>query len=648
MNEKHILLADSDAFAAEELRSALGAGWVVKSLDTGAAVLSELKANAYQALMVSLRVSDMTPAHLLNRVRSKYPQVVRFVIATERDRQRVIKEALGAHQFLVRPFEPENLRATIEGALASDHWMHNETLRKLVTRMRMLPSIPAMYFEIVSALRSATTTTEDVGALISQDMEITTKLLQMINSAYFGLPRTVTSPAEAVGLLGFETAKSMVMAVKLLTQYDRIKTGDFSIDALWLHSTAVAHGARKLVMAHTGDRGLADEAFAAGLLHDVGKAVLAGNFGEQYAGAESLARKQHLELFQVEREIFGANHGEVGAYLLSLWGLPRNTLEAAALHHEPARSTSQTFTVLTAVHVADALYHFQQAEPAEGHARGLDKSYLEQIGVLKYLPAWCEELLGPELAAAYIKLDEPQDPEESPQADAGTPVSTVNAAEIPAEVSAQILESTDLTDKIEVAADEDGQIAAEAKTEPDAEVAPYGQPSQSSSHRRALPRNRSLVAGSVSAVLLVIVIFALVVNTPGPAPVNVQAHTAQPAIATSAKPSVSDETASKPDREEVGAQVETEPEWVPELGNSGYGPTNASAVPVQQSSTAPKEEYPKLKLQGIFFSTQRPSAMINGTLMRKGELVEGARVVDIKRDSVTFEFRGVRRTLTLE
>ncbi|HTL17563.1 MAG TPA: response regulator, partial [Patescibacteria group bacterium] len=355
MSEKHILLADPDANTTEEFRQALGQEWTLQTVAKGAAALQELKTSAYDGLVVSLHLGDMTPAQLLNRVRNKYPKIVRFIVATEQDRKRVVKEVLGAHQFIIRPFDSQALKTTIKNALGSERWIENEQLQKLISRMRTLPAMPALYLEIVAALRSPNTTIDEVGSLIAQDMAITTKLLQVINSAYFGLPRTVTSPSEAISLLGFETAKSMVLGVKLLNQYDRIKTGEFSIDGLWQHCTDVAHNARRLVLLQTGDRTLAEEAFAAGLLHDVGKAVLAGNFGEQYAGAESLARKQELAVCEVEKEIFGATHGEVGAYLLSLWGLPNGVLEATALHHEPGRSADQSFTILTAVHVANAL-----------------------------------------------------------------------------------------------------------------------------------------------------------------------------------------------------------------------------------------------------------------------------------------------------
>ena len=219
------------------------------------------------------------------------------------------------------------------------------------------------------------------------------------------------------------------MSIKLLNQYDRTKTGEFSIERLWQHNTAVAHSARRLALLQTGNRALAEEAFAAGLMHDVGKAVLAGNFSEQYQGAQSLARKRQIPTWEVEKEIFGASHGEVGAYLLGLWGLPLNILEAAALHHQPARTASKVFTGLTAVHVANVLEHEAAASQFEGEvAPKIDMEYLADIGMMERLRPWCEEILGPGATEVYLAPSESKPTASVPQhqlASAPPPPSTV-------------------------------------------------------------------------------------------------------------------------------------------------------------------------------------------------------------------------------
>ena len=126
---------------------------------------------------------------------------------------------------------------------------------------------------------------------------------------------------------------------------------------------------------------LADTAFTAGLLHDIGKLLLAGNIPDTYDKIIEQAQRRKAPLPQVELEVLGCTHAEVGACLLGLWGLPLPILEAIAWHHTPAQSEDQDFTLLTAVHVADALDHEKKAAPGECPAGFINNCYLEKIGL---------------------------------------------------------------------------------------------------------------------------------------------------------------------------------------------------------------------------------------------------------------------------
>ena len=155
-------------------------------------------------------------------------------------------EVQGSHLILTKPCDNATLKSAIERALAIDVWLANDSLRELVARLRTFPIVPSLYLEVISALKSPHVTTAEVGAIIAKDMAMMTKLLQVTNSACFGLPRKISDPVEAVGILGFETVKSMVMTLKLLSQYDKVKPVYFSIDRLWRHSTEVARISRRL------------------------------------------------------------------------------------------------------------------------------------------------------------------------------------------------------------------------------------------------------------------------------------------------------------------------------------------------------------------------------------------------------------------
>ncbi|HEX4119365.1 MAG TPA: HDOD domain-containing protein [Verrucomicrobiae bacterium] len=392
MPGKRILFADADKEAFEEFCKVMGSQWQVTSVTSGMAALGEMQNQSCDVIVACIDLPELDGAELLNHVRVAHPETIRFVTAPADMKERVISHMVGGHQFLAKPFDKATLKNTIERSVSADHLIINANMRELVGRIRTFPTIPSLYLEVISALNNPDATTEDVGAIVAKDMAMTTKMLQVLNSAYFSLPRTITDPGEAVGILGFETVKSLIMSVKLMSQYDKIKPVYFSIDNIWRHSTRVAKIAREFCLIEMGDPVLAASSYTAGLMHDLGKVILAANFDQQYSGAHALARKQGLPLWEVEKDIFGANHGEIGAYLFGLWGMPANIIEAAALHHHPARAAEKTFGPLTAVHIANALEYEDNPGNDTLVIPVLDTHYLAQLDLVDRIDTWREAL----------------------------------------------------------------------------------------------------------------------------------------------------------------------------------------------------------------------------------------------------------------
>ena len=271
--------------------------------------------------------------------------------------------------------------------------LKNERLQQLVGQMEHLPSVPSLYSEIVDRMHDPETTLEDIGAIIAKDIGMTAKILKLVNSAFFGLRRQVASPAEAVAYLGLDTIKSLVLSMHAFSQFEPDQTNAFSIARLWDHSMQTAAAAKRLVQVELNDRKMMDEAFVSGLLHDAGKTALAFNFPDQYGKILEQTRTSSADLLRAELETFGANHADVGGYLLGLWGLPTPVVEAIALHHQPALTSANTFTPLTAVHVANAILN---ASPAGTPV--VDAVYLERLKLADRLNGWRETLLNPATA----------------------------------------------------------------------------------------------------------------------------------------------------------------------------------------------------------------------------------------------------------
>jgi len=618
MDEKRILIADADPSAVEAFCQALGDQWTIASVKSGSEALAEMKERAYLVLVADLNLPELKDSELLNKIRSKYPKTVRIIAAEEADRERVVKRALGAHQFLQKPFEAATIKDAIERALVLDQYINSDRLRELVSRVRTLPTIPSVYLELTAALRSGNTTTTEVGGIIAQDMAMMTKLLQVVNSAYFGLPQRITDPAEAVAILGFETIKSMVMAVKLLGFYDKIKPGTFSIEALWRHSTAVAQTAKAIAFEHTDDRDLAEAAFTGGLLHDLGKVVLAANFDEQYSGAQTLARKQQMPACVIEAEIFGASHGAIGAYLLGLWGMPIELLEVAALHHAPSGAGNRNFSPLTAVHIANVLEQEKALDQDESARARLDEGYLSEVGVLNRLSAWRQEFGRPE-------LDPPADKPAAPakEANEGSGIST--------DLRSVVMETTP---------EEPAFTPVPPRASPEPKLSPR--------------RRRPALAMSAAAILLLTgLLWGRFGTGLTETPPTVHAKPATPQTVPDLPANGATTPALNHDVRPGDPMPPTpqEPSKAPELVAATPVPEPTPHAELVQPAVEPAQPappaFPELKLQGIFLTAKNPSAIINGKTLHANETIKGARVLEIGPSNVTIEFQGERKTFNL-
>ena len=269
----------------------------------------------------------------------------------------------------------------------------HDKLCELTAGIRNLPSLPEIYLEIADALQSPVASAQRIAEIASKDPALSAKLLQLSNSAYFGFSRKVFSVDEAVQLLGVNVIQSLAMAVPIFSSYNRRKCPNFPVDQIWDHSAQTGAIGRRIFHHHLGDSHLAEQAFCAGILHDIGKIILADGLPEEYAAVLQESRETNRPLFEVERKYFYATHAEVGAYLLALWGLPVPLVEAVACHHHPRRCGTRELCLAGVVHIANALQHSQAIHP-EIVASQVDTDYLKHVQLESQYELWRAELLG--------------------------------------------------------------------------------------------------------------------------------------------------------------------------------------------------------------------------------------------------------------
>lgn len=391
----HILFVDDEALVLQGLQRMLRPmrhEWDMEFVTSGAAALERLGLAAFDVVVADMRMPGMNGAELLNEVMKRHPQTVRLILSGHADEELIMKCVGITHQYLSKPCDPEALKAAVNRAFSVGVSLNNPRLKELVCNVDRLPSVPALYMEMVAQLQNPDVDLSDVAATIAKDIAMTAKILKLVNSAYFGLRREVTSSDEAVAYLGVNTLKTLVLGIHVFSQFEGKKDGGFSLDRLWAHSLQVAVLAKQISQTENPSLALAEEAFVAGMLHDAGQLVLTANLGPQYEAVIQKARAEQTPLEVAEAAVLGTDHAEIGGYLLGLWGLPVPVVEAIALHHTPRRQRVPTFNALTAVHVAEAL-----CEPAAGPETAppsaqADPEYLAALGLADRLATWKQAL----------------------------------------------------------------------------------------------------------------------------------------------------------------------------------------------------------------------------------------------------------------
>jgi putative nucleotidyltransferase with HDIG domain len=373
--------------------------WEINVAPGGAEALALMDRNPADVVVSDMRMPGMDGARLLQEVMHRHPRTSRLIMSGYSDSEQIAQCLSATHQFIAKPCNLGNLRGTIERVCALDDWLVEDKLKALVARLRHLPSLPSLYFRVMEAVSSPDSSLEDVGKIIAGDPSMTAKILQLVNSAFFGIARHVSSPVEAVQYLGIERVRALVLSLHVFACFERATTKRFSIEKSLNHCVTTGLVANLIARMQRAEREVTDEACVAGMLHDIGKVMLAASLPEQYEQAVKLAEEQQISLSDAETEVFGATHSQVGAYLLGLWGLPITIVEAVAFHHVPRESAVKAFSPLTAVHVANGLVRqFGDKEGTPGSIP-IDDGYLAELGLEGRMADWSEA------AAAVVSGD---------------------------------------------------------------------------------------------------------------------------------------------------------------------------------------------------------------------------------------------------
>lgn len=403
---KSILFVDDEVRVLQGLQRQLHGmrnEWQMSFVDSAKKALDFMAGNPVDVIVSDMMMPGMDGAELLSEVMKRYPAIIRLVLSGHTDREAILRLVGPAHQYLSKPCDADELRGAIARAFAMRDLLANEQLKRLATRTKSLPALPVLYCQLMDELRNEDSSIECITEIISKDPGMTSKILQLVNSAFFGLPQRIADIQEAVIYLGLNTIRALVLSFQVFSTFDQKKIQSFSIEALADHCWVTGTIARTIARLEHSDETIEDHCFLSGLLHDVGQLILAVEMPDHYGRLLEAARAREKSIWETEMGEFGTTHAEVGGYLLGLWGLPNPIVEAVSFHHRPADGAVCGFSPVVAVHVANAFAHELSGSHPDWPGNDIQDKIVAGFGLSDRLEQWKSCCLGEKAARSIPK-----------------------------------------------------------------------------------------------------------------------------------------------------------------------------------------------------------------------------------------------------
>lgn len=379
--KKRILFVDDEPAILAGLQNLLYRDrkrWEMVFALGGQLALDELRQKPFDIVVSDMRMPGIDGATLLNIIKDEFPATVRIMLSGHADREAIVRALPALHQLLSKPCDAQTLRGAIERSLDSTDVERDIKIRQIVGGVDKLPTPPEIYFELSRLMQSPTTSVADIAKVVTRDPALSAKLLQLINSAYFGTGQTTTSIQQAVALLGIDRLRYIALTASVFASPEMLPSRGFSLHEIQQTSVQAAQLARTFA-----EPAARDEVFATALLHDVGHVVLAVCRPTEFEIFTERCKKGE-KLLDVEMDLFGVTHADIGARLLAIWGLPSTIVDVVQYHHDPGSAPEARRKLASIVHVADAL-----VQPP-GMASTLDRDSLARAGYAHLVDGWIE------------------------------------------------------------------------------------------------------------------------------------------------------------------------------------------------------------------------------------------------------------------
>ena len=301
---KRVLFVDDEVFVLDGLKRMLRrmrTQWEMDFVDSGESALQMMAQKEFDVIVSDMRMPNMNGAELLNEVKDLHPNTIRFILSGYSDKDLILKSLDSTHQYLAKPCDPETLKTRILRATSLQESISNDALKNLISQLGELPTLPALYEEILSLLRQPDVSSECLSDAIKKDIGMTAKILKFANSGYVGLKRKISGMNDAVSYLGMDYIRSIILTIGAFGRLKQFQIDGSTLEDFWGNSLMVAEAAKAITISQTSSRTMAEESYVGGLLHACGKLILSANFPSKYVEVNKMVEFQlifnHLHPF---------------------------------------------------------------------------------------------------------------------------------------------------------------------------------------------------------------------------------------------------------------------------------------------------------------------------------------------------------------
>ncbi|MCB0317496.1 MAG: HDOD domain-containing protein [Bdellovibrionales bacterium] len=388
--KKQVLFVDDESNILNGLKRMLRPmrdKWDMEFAGGGDEALDLVQRKCFDVIVTDIKMPQVNGATLLSKVKEICPFTVRLVLSGQAEIDSIFQVINSSHQFISKPCDPDVLSTRIINACNTRELLGSKEVKEIVSEFHSVPVLSQNLYAIRSLLQDENSNINQIAESVKKDIGLAVKVLHLVNSSYFGRAIETGNITKAVEILGKDLLKTLVFDNSTF----RTWTADpdvFCYERTTDHSVRVAEFAYSLAKLEEISIDKCELAYTAGLLHELGRVLLAEKKPAVYKKIRSMVESGNYTLVKAEKELFTSSHPEIGAYLLSLWNLPKDIVDTIIFHKQPESYPHNEFNILSAVYVANTLDNCLNPAPRFRPSLILDEHYIQKLGKLHRIDEW--------------------------------------------------------------------------------------------------------------------------------------------------------------------------------------------------------------------------------------------------------------------